>query len=180
MLIVPVFVYLSVWAFVCLDLKWLVLYCEATIQRSIIPYLPTFSIFLPFAPYKDSALPNQGPLWGWARRVCNWHLVQGCEMKKAPHTMRQRPHTRTDFRHVVFVWKEELVFVCQELFISSHTPSEPCEVCWSLPSNYSLKFRKLSLNLLAYLLNFHCFDRITGCNYLLITCVWNLLSFHYH
>lgn len=109
-------------SFVCLDLKWLGLYCEATIQRSIIPYLLTFSIFLPSAPYKDSALPNQAPLWGWPGCVCNWHLVQGCEMKKVPHTMRQRPHTQTDFRHIVFVWKEELVvFVCQELLVSSHT-----------------------------------------------------------
>lgn len=57
-----------------------------------------------------------------------------------------------------------------------HTLSEPCEVCWSAPSNYSLKFCDLSLAVLAYLLLFHCFDSIMGCNYMLITCVWNLLS----
>lgn len=116
------FVYLSAClSFICLDLKWLVLYCEATIQGPIIPYLPTFSIFLPSTLYKDSTLPNQGFLWGWAGCVCNCHLVRGREMKKAPHTMRQRPHTKTHFRHVVLVWKEELVFVCWERLISSHT-----------------------------------------------------------
>lgn len=163
-------------SFACLVLKWLVLYCEATIQRSIIPYLPTFSIFLPSALYKDSALPNQAPLWGWAG--CVWFGARVWDEKSASHHEAEASHPNR-FQTCCVCVKGGTRCVCLS-GASRHTPSEPCEVCWSLPSNYSLILRELILDLLAYLLLFHCFDRIMGCNYSLITCVWNLLSLHYH
>lgn len=166
---------------VWLDSKWLVLFCKAPIQTAIILCLPTFSVFLPPTRCKESAQPNLGLLQGWAGLVC-WltfgERVSDGKKHLTPWGSGLTPELISDMLSLCV--KRSLRLSGKRACFYHWGQSTRSLGCDKRVALCPLTFRKGFLWMeLSPFASSSLFWRVNGCNYMLITCVWDLLSLHY-